>query len=119
MLLNNLHSLPFEGAAVSGVSVGIWGYWETEELASLSLLPGKFGNLLFQQPATSGRKYKVKSQAHLSVLVFPERRERADLRSRAEKANPSLCKILFPSLLKSAIITMLVRIRARVSALPT
>lgn len=61
----------------------------------------------------------MESQAHLSVLAFPERRKRTDLRSGAEKANPSLCKILFPSLLKSTIITMLVRIQARVSALPT
>lgn len=47
MFLNNLCSLPFEESAVSGKS------WETQQLASLSLLPGKFGNLRFQQPATS------------------------------------------------------------------
>lgn len=53
MFLNNLCSLPFEESPISGKSLDIWGYWETEQLTNLSLLPGKFGNLRFQQPAAS------------------------------------------------------------------
>lgn len=30
MLPNNLHSLPIEESVVSGKSLDVWGYWETE-----------------------------------------------------------------------------------------
>lgn len=82
MFLKNLCSLPFEESAVSGKSLDIWGYWETEQLANLSHLPGKFGSLRFQRPAISQWE---KVQCGKASSPFCVSLSRVEKKNRAEE----------------------------------